>query len=388
MAWNEPGNNNDRDPWGGNRGGQDGPPDLDEVVRKLQGKLGAIFGGSGGGSGSGQGASLGGGAIGLILVGLLVVWALLGVYQVDEKERAVILRLGKYVETVNPGLHWYAPGIETKHVVLVTEERQFSARGLMLTEDESIVEVPVSVQYNIADPVAFILRVRDPEISLRHATDSAIRHVVGSTQSSDVLSEGREALGGETKERLQAYLDDYQTGINVTRVNILKAEPPTEVKAAFDDVIAAKEDKDRFKNEAETYANGIVPEARGQAQRIIQDAVGYRERVIAEAEGEAQRFEKLLAEYQKAPEVTRNRLYLDAVQEVMSNSSKVMVDVEGGNNMLYLPLDKIVQSAPASGLRSRSSNLNTDQVNQIANEVIEKLRREQQTRTRYGREGR
>ena len=353
-----------------------GPPDLDEALNKLKAQLGSLFGGSGGGSGGGNrsGGSMPKGLIGLVIVALVAVWAFAGFYQVNEKERAVILRLGEFHETVGPGLHWNPLFIDQRYTVLVTQEQDYHARGLMLTKDENIVEVPISVQYTIPEPKKFILNVRDPITSLHHATDSAIRHVVGSTKSSDVLSEGRQAMAQETKERLQRYLDSYETGIAITLVNILKAEPPKAVKSAFDDVISAKEDKDRFVNEAKTYANGIVPEARGKAQRIMQEAIGYRERLVAEADGEADRFEKLYAEYRKAPEVTRERLYLNSVEKVMSNVSKVLVDVEGGNNMLYLPLDKIVSQAPAA---SANNSRQTDMVGQVANEVIERLRQEQ-----------
>ena len=370
------------DPWSSP---DQGPPDLDEALNKMRDQLRGIFGGKRGGSGSGGGSGKSGapqlsaGLVGLLIAVLLVVWLFAGVYQVDEKERAVILRLGKYHETLGPGLHWNPVIIDQRFTVLVTQEQDYSARGLMLTEDENIVEVPISVQYNIPDPKAFVLNVRDPITSLRHATDSALRHVVGSTKSSAVLSEGRQVMAQETKVRLQTYLDLYETGIAITTVNLLKAEPPTAVKSAFDDVIAAKEDKERFVNEAQAYANGIVPEARGKSQRILQEAVGYRDRVIAEAMGNAERFELLYAEYRKAPEVTRERLYLDAMETVMSNSSKVLVDIEGGNNMMYLPLDKLVSQSAAS---SRAASAEPDLAGKIAREVLDQLRREQSRTTR------
>jgi len=307
------------------------------------------------------------------LLALAGIWAFLGFYQVDEKERAVILRLGQYHSNVRPGLHWNPPLIDQRFVVLSTQEQDYSGRGLMLTEDENIVEVPISVQYNIPDPKAFVLNVRSPEVSLQHATDSALRHVVGSTKANDVLSEGREELADQTEIRLQEYLDAYETGIQITRVNILEAEPPPAVKAAFDDVISAKEDKERFVNEAQTYANGVVPEARGRAQRILQEAIGYRDRVIAEAEGDAARFNQLYAEYVKAPQVTRERLYLDAVEKVMANSSKVMIDVEGSGNMMVLPLDKLVSQPANIGTVSSASVVDSAQ---IARDVVEQIRRE------------
>jgi len=264
--------------------------------------------------------------------------------------------------------------IESKTIVRVTEERQYSSRGVMLTEDENIVESPLTVQYNIADPKAFVLNVRNPELSLQQATDSALRHVVGSSRLDDVVSVGRQAIGDEVKLRLQTYLDNYGTGIQVVKINIQEAKPPSEVKEAYDDVIRAREDQERLINEAQAYSNGIIPESRGKAQRMIEEANGYKAKVIVEAEGEAQRFENLLTEYQKAPGVTRERLYLDAMEAVMSQSSKVLVDVEGGNNMMYIPLDKIMQSQPANAGGSMPAR---DDIGEIADEVIKRLRLEQ-----------
>ncbi len=219
--------------------------------------------------------------------------------------------------------------------------RAVSFREIMLTRDENIVEVKLSVQYVIDDPTSFVLKVRDPERSLQHATQSALRHVVGGTSMDMVLTDGRAQIAVEVNQRLQDYLNLYQTGISVSKVTVDESKPPTQVQAAFDDVIKAREDEERVKNEAQAYANGIVPEARGGAQRVLEEAMAYKEQVMANAEGEAERFNKLLAEYLKAPEVTRERLYLDAVQGVLSNTNKVMVDVEGGNNVMYLPLDKL-----------------------------------------------
>lgn len=380
MAWNEPGS--DKDPWsggnrgGGNRGGSgDGPPDLDEALQKLRSRLEGIFGGSGSGNSGGNKGSNGASSgffITVVLV-LVVAWGLLGVYQVDEKERAVVLRLGKFQAIVDSGLHWNPPIIDSVTKVRVTEERQYVTRSLMLTEDENIVELPLTVQYNISDVKAFVLQVKNPEASLKHATDSALRHVVGSSKLDEVVSTGRERIGEEVKVRLQEYLDIYGTGIHLRKINIQEARPPSQVKAAYDDVIKAREDQERLVNEAQAYANGIIPEARGRAQRAIEEGNGYKEQVIAEADGEAQRFEQLLAEYSKAPEVTRQRLYLDAVEKVMSNSSKVLVDVEGGNNMLYLPLDKIVQ--PQAAVRG-GTNLSARELEQVAEQVVDRLRRE------------
>ncbi len=353
MAWNEPGgNSNNQDPWGGRRGGdRKGPPDLDEAFRKLQDSLNGLFG-SGkkrGGGDEGGGRSGGFGLLGIGLALLAVVWLYSAVYVVDEQEQAVVLRFGKYYETVGPGLNIYFPPIDRKFQENVTRERAYSKQGQMLTEDENIVEVPLTVQYKISNLQDFVLNVDQPEVSLQHATESALRHVVGSTEMDQVLTEGRELMASEIKERLQRFLDTYRTGITVTQVNVQSAAAPREVQEAFDDVIRAREDEQRAKNQAEAYANAVVPEARGQAQRIIEDANGYRDEVVARAEGEADRFTKLLAEYQKSPEVTRQRLYLETMQDVLANTSKVLVSgKDGQSNLLYLPLDKMIDNRGAS----------------------------------------
>ncbi|GHS82896.1 protease modulator HflK [Pseudomonas sp. PAGU 2196] len=370
MAWNEPGgNSNNQDPWGGRRGGgggggdKKGPPDLDEAFRKLQDSLNGMFG-SGKKRGGGDRNVGKGGGYGLLGIGLAVlaaIWLYSAVYVVDEQEQAVVLRFGKYYETVGPGLNIYFPPIDRKYMENVTRERAYTKQGQMLTEDENIVEVPLTVQYKITNLQDFVLNVDQPEVSLQHATDSALRHVVGSTSMDQVLTEGREQMAVDIRERLQRFLDNYRTGITVTQVNVQSAAAPREVQEAFDDVIRAREDEQRARNQAESYANGVVPEARGQAQRIIEDANGYRDEVIARAKGEADRFSKLVTEYHKAPDITRQRLYLETMQEVYSNSSKVMVATKDGqNNLLYLPLDKMVEgsrntSAPASGV-SASAN--------------------------------
>lgn len=371
MAWNEPGGGND--PWGGNRNNNQGPPDLDELLNKWLGKLG------GGKKGGESGSSPGGNGpaarvlLPVILLVALVLWGLAGWYQVDEKEQAVVLRLGKYHDTVGSGLQWNPPIIDRVTVVRVTEERQYPARGLMLTEDENIVELTLNVQYNISNARDFVLNVRDPEVSLQHATDSALRHVVGGSTLDDVISVGREQVAVGTKERLQEYLDIYGGGINVVKINIEEARPPTAVKAAYDDVIRAREDLERLVNEAQAYSNGIIPEARGQAQRLREEAEGYKSQVVSKAEGEAHRFEKLLAEYQKAPGVTRERLYLDAVEQVMTNSSKILVDQEGGNNLLYLPLDQLVKQSASGNGTTLNSDGNNQMVDEITNQVIQRL---------------
>lgn len=355
MAWNEPGGNNDKDPWGRDQG----PPDLDEAFRKFKEKFTGKKGPSSGSGGKAGLPEFNARLLGLVFAGLLLVWALLGIYQVDQQERAVVLTFGKYSGTVEAGLHWNPPLIDSVQIVNVTKVRSSAHQGLMLTEDDNIVSVSLSVQYTVSDPKAFLLEVRDPEVSLAHAAESALRHVIGSAELHQVLTEGRALIAIDVKKRLQDYLDLYHTGILVSTVNIEDAQPPKEVQAAFDDVIRAKEDEARVKNEAETYKNGIIPEARGLAQRQTEEANGYKEQVIARAEGEAQRFSQLLVEYERAPEVTRQRMYIDTMQKVMSRTSKVMIDVDGGN-LLYLPLDKLVGgNAAVSENKALSSFVNT-----------------------------
>ena len=393
MAWNEPGgNSNNQDPWGGRRGGgggggdKKGPPDLDEAFRKLQDSLNGMFGGSKKRGGGDRNVGKGGG-LGLLGIGLAVlaaIWVYSAVYVVDEQEQAVVLRLGKYYETVGPGLNIYFPPFDRKYMENVTRERAYTKQGQMLTEDENIVEVPLTVQYKISNLQDFVLNVDQPEVSLQHATESALRHVVGSTSMDQVLTEGREQMAVDIRERLQRFLDTYRTGITVTQVNVQSAAAPREVQEAFDDVIRAREDEQRARNQAESYANGVVPEARGQAQRIIEDANGYRDEVIARAKGEADRFTKLVAEYHKAPDVTRQRLYLETMQEVYSNSSKVMVATKDGqNNLLYLPLDKMVEGSrnPSTPTTSVSPS-----VNDAAARAAQDLQQQQQPlRTRESR---
>lgn len=376
MSWNEPGggSNRPRDPWGGN---DQGPPDLDEALKKLQQRLNGLFGGGSGGSGRGN-SRLSGALLGVVLAGAVTIWALLGFYQLDQQERAVVLRFGEYYGTLQPGLQWNPPLIDEVIKVNTTKIRAVSLREVMLTKDENIIEVSMSVQYVIDDPEKFVLEVRDPEISLQHAAQSALRHVVGDTTMDLALTEGRAAIGIEVRDRLQSYVSDYGTGILISKINIDESKPPAQVQGAFDDVIKAREDEERVKNEAQSYANGIVPEARGRAQRALEEASAYRDQVVAQAEGEADRFNQLLTEYQKAPEVTRDRLYLDAMQQVMGNTNKVMIDVEGGNNVLYLPLDKMVPAATsnrASALGSSAAGLSERDLRNLTERVTEELRR-------------
>ncbi|MBT6182137.1 MAG: FtsH protease activity modulator HflK [Halieaceae bacterium] len=382
MSWNEPnGGNGPRDPWGGK---DQGPPDLDEALRKLQAQLNGFFGRGSGGSGGGSSKGMGG-LVGIVAIVALTIWGLLGLTQIGEQERAVVLRLGEYSKTAQPGLFWYPRGIDTLTRVNITQVRSAQFRETMLTQDENIVDVSMSVQYVINDPINFVLEVRDPERSLQHAAQSALRHVVGDGTMALVLTEGRAEIAVKVRERLQLYLRNYTTGISVQKVNIDDASPPTQVQEAFDDVIKAREDEERVKNEAESYANGIVPEARGRAQRIEEEAEAYRQQVIAKATGEAKRFDQLLDEYSKAPKVTRERLYIDALESVLSKTNKVMVDVEGGNNVMYLPLDKMAPSAGSGVLPgAMSRGLTSQQLREVTDAVTEQLRRDLNGRNQRG----
>lgn len=372
MAWNEPGGNqNGKDPWGNNGRGNQGPPDLDEALKQLINKLNGLFGsGSGGGSSSGGSKQGSGGVFGIVAVLLILFLAFKSVYTIDEQERGVVLTLGKYSRTLDPGLRFVIPVIEKVIPVNVTNVRNAELKQEMLTQDENVVEVELNVQYTVADPVSFALRVEEPERSLRHAAESALRHEVGSTDLNPIMTDGRPLLASNVRTRLQDYMNTYQTGISVSIVNVKEARAPAAVQAAFDDVQKANLDKERFVNEAEAYANTVVPEARGRASRMLEEANAYKEQVIAKAQGEADRFKKLLVEYEKAPEVTRERLYLDAISSVYANSSKVLVDVEGGNNMMYLPLDQLVRNRPISTTTTSDSQTVSD----IADQVIEELR--------------
>ena len=365
MAWNEPGNNgndNDKDPWGGGRkGGDQGPPDIDEVVRNLTKKFNSLFGGGSGSGSAGSSSSGGGGLSAGLIAGLVVVvavvWAFMGVYIVDAAERGVVLRFGKVLDaTVGPGLHWNPPLIDEVSLVNVSElnAKTYENRA-MLTTDENIIDIAVTVQYLIQDPVKYVIAVQDPELSLDNASESAIRHVVGGNFMDQILTTGRDRIAADVQERLQNYMNVYNTGILVSQVNVVDAQPPDAVRPAFDDVIRAREDEQRVQNQAQQYSNQIIPEARGEAQRRIESANAYKEQVVAQATGDASRFDQLLTEYVKSPEVTRQRLYIDSIEDVMTASSKIMVDVQGGNNMLFLPLDKLMEQSTSS-IDANSSN--------------------------------
>jgi membrane protease subunit HflK len=379
MAWNESGGG-DKDPWGNRGNNNDGPPDLDEAIRKLQGQLSGMFGGGGGGDKGGAGRKMTGGSISLLLILVMGLYGFAGIYQVDQQERGVIFRFGQVLpEDVGPGLHWNPPIIDEKNIVNVTQVQSHSHQALMLTEDENIVDVSLTVQWVIDSASNFVINVREPRDSLAQATESALRHVVGSASMDEVITDGREAIAIEVQERLQRYLQSYGAGIDITKVNIDRSAPPIQVQDAFNDVQKAKEDQQKFINQATAYAQQVVPEARGRAQRQLEEAQGYRDRVIARSEGEAQRFEKLLVEYSQAKQVTRDRLYIDAMENVFKNSSKVMIDVEGGNNMMYLPLDKLGQTSTTANGATDVQNLRRE---------LEQLRRELNASRATGNRGR
>ncbi len=358
MAWNESGNG--KNPW--DQGGSEGPPDLDKIVRDWQKRFNAMFGGKGGKggkpSGAGSGAGPSGGAIVVIAVIVLIGWVATGLYRVNADERGVVMRFGAFTASTPPGLRWHLPWpIETVEKVAVTSVHTIRQQTRMLTADENIVAVDLVVQYRNADPEAFLFNVRDPEGTLADISESVIREVVGKNPIDFVLLEGRTQIALATQEQIQQTIEEYGVGIIVTKVNLQDTNFPSQVEAAVQDAIKAREDKERLSFEAQSYSNDILPRARGEAARRFQDADAYKSRVIADAEGEASRFEQLLIEYQKAPAVTRDRLYIDAIEDVYGRSNKVLLDAEGSGNMIYLPIDKLLdqgrgRSAGSSSARS------------------------------------
>ncbi|GGB52075.1 protease modulator HflK [Oceanisphaera marina] len=342
MAWNEPGNGGkDRDPWG-NNGKQQGPPDLDQVIRNLSNKFGGLLGRRG--SDSGGSGGLGSFGIVVALVIALVVWVVSGFYTIGEAQRGVVLRFGNYYQSVEPGLSWKATFIDRVFPVDVESVRSQPASGFMLTKDENLVRVEMDVQYRVLEPRDYLFNVTNADDSLHQALDSALRYVVGHSTMDDVLTVGRERVRQETRALLEEIIEPYQLGLAVLDLNFLPARPPEEVKDAFDDAIAAQEDEQRFIREAEAYAREIEPKARGQAKRLLQEAEGYKEQVALRAEGEVARFRELLPQYQLQPELTRERIYLETMEEIYSKVNKVIIDTpEGSNNMMYLPLDKLLE---------------------------------------------
>ncbi|MCU7958726.1 MAG: FtsH protease activity modulator HflK [gamma proteobacterium symbiont of Bathyaustriella thionipta] len=346
MAWNEPGGGK-KDPWSG--GGDQGPPDLDEVVKKLQARLGGLFGGKKRSDNSDSGMPAGGGiAVTLVGVLLLLFWMASGFYTVEPAERGVELRLGVYKRSTPSGWHWHMPyPLETVIKVNVDRVSSLPHQATMLTRDENIVDIQLTVQYRINDPVHYLFKDASPiDVTLPVATETAVRETIGQNDLDYILTQGRSEIALTIKDRLQKTLKQYQSGIEVVGVNTQPAKPPEQVKAAFDDAIKAREDKERSENKAHAYANEIIPRARGGAARRVEDAKAYRDKVIARSEGEADRFLALMTEYHKAPEVTRKRLYMGTLEDVMAKTGKVMVDGGNSSNLMYLPIDQMMKSKP------------------------------------------
>jgi membrane protease subunit HflK len=350
MAWNEPGGSGDNNPWG-HRKPEQGPPDIDEIVQKMGDKLGEMFGGGGknekrnnqGSDDNDGGEGLGWSAIGFIAVLLLAIWFAFGFYIVQPAELAVITRFGHYKETTTQGLNWHLPyPIEQAQKVNVKHVRSLTHRALMLTKDENIVVIELEVQYRVKDAKNYLFKVLDPDNTLHQATESALREVVGTSNMDGVLTDERARVAVDTKVLIQEIVDRYKTGLMVTSVNMQNAQPPDAVQAAFADVIKAREDQERSKNKADAYSNEIVERAKGMAGKLRQEAKGYKAQVTARSEGETKRFLSVLKEYEKAPAITRQRLYLESIETVLSNTSKVMVDLKSGNNLMVLPLDRLL----------------------------------------------
>ncbi len=357
---------------GGNKGGNNqGPPDLEELWRDFNRRLGGLLGGRRGGGSDGDGGggsrlpSLSprqfGGGIGLLVALVLVIWLASGFYIVDASQRGVVLQFGSYKETTDPGLRWRLPWpIQSHEIVNLTgvrtvevgyrgsEKNKVLKEALMLTDDENIVSVQFAVQYLLKDVQAYLFKNRHPDDAVIQAAETAIREIVGKSKMDFVLYEGRDVIAASTQKLIQEILDRYDTGIQIRSVTMQSTQPPEQVQAAFDDAVKAGQDKERQKNEGQAYANDVIPRAKGTASRLQQEAEGYRARMIAVAEGDAARFRQILGEYNKAPEVTRQRLYLETLQQIYANTSKVMIDAKGAGNLLYLPLDKLMQAAGAA----------------------------------------
>ncbi|MCP4009879.1 MAG: FtsH protease activity modulator HflK [Proteobacteria bacterium] len=378
MPWDQPGSGGDKDPWGQKKNNQQGPPDLDKVIKDIKEKLGLSRGGRGRGDNSSDGA--GGGknpgygmfvVIGIVALGF---WVASGFYTITQGEQGIELRLGKYKRTTEAGLHWHIPSpIESVDIINVqsvnTVEVGYRSRGgsnntsvpreaLMLTKDENIIDIQFAVLYDVKSPTDLMFNVADPiETVVRQATESAVRETIGQNSMDFAITEGRSVIASETQTLLQKILDRYQTGINVRSVEMQDAQPPSEVKDAFDDAVRAREDEQRLKNLAEAYSNDVIPRARGLAVRATQEAEAYKASVIAKAEGEASRFDQIRTEYEKAPVVTRDRLYIETMQQVLGTTSKMVIDQsQGGNSVMYLPLDKMIENSRKSSSSSGSNN--------------------------------
>lgn len=352
--------------WGKKNNG--GPPDIEAVLRDINKKISALFGNKGsgtGGTGDGGNSNKFNASIGLITVVVVLIWIASGFYIVDASQRGVVLRFGSFVETTQPGPRWHMPfPIESVEVVNISQVRtveigyrenvknKILKESLMLTDDENIIDIQFAVQYFLKDPGEYLFNNRAPDENVRQAAETSIREIVGKNKMDFVLYEGREQVAAATTKLAQEILDRYKSGILLSKVTMQNAQPPEQVQAAFDDAVKAGQDRERQKNEGQAYANDVIPRAKGAAARLMQEAEGYRQRVIASAEGDASRFQQVLKEYEKAPAVTRERMYIDMMQQILTSTSKVMVDQKSGNNLLYLPLDKLIQSTAQGGLPS------------------------------------
>lgn len=373
MSWNEPGGDKKKDPWSG-RDTENTPPDLDEAMRSLQNKLGGLFGG-----GNNNGDNKGGSApslkgLGFLAIGAVALWSASGFYIVDEGNRGVEMRFGEYVATTQPGLNWHFPApIEKVELINISQQRFLEVgyrsggsrqRGkgsvpkeaLMLTKDENIVDIRLAVQYQVNDAKKYLFNIKNQTATLKQVTESSERGVIGANTMDFILTEGRSQIVADIEVEIQRVMDSYDSGILITSVNLQDAQPPEQVQSAFEDAIKAREDKQRLINEAEAYANDIVPKARGAAARLTQEAEGYKSRIISAAEGDVSRFTQILKEYKKAPTVTRKRIYLDTMEAVMSGTDTVLVDVKGSNNMMYLPLDKLVDKSSNRAVQQQSNS--------------------------------
>ena len=363
MAWNEP--NGNKDPWGRkNKSGSE----IDDLIKSFSKFFDDILNSSGG-----SGKSSNKKNVGFLALIIIVIYFLSGVYIVNDGERGVVLQFGKFVSITGPGPHWVPRLIQKYEIVDVSKIRSVQQKAVMLTEDENIVSINFAIQYDIKDASNFIFNLRDPDETLRASGESAIREVLGKNKMDFVITEGRESIAASTKDLLQIVLDDYESGINVQSVNILEAQPPEQVQDAFADAIRAREDEQRYINEAVAYKNEIIPLARGEAKQILEEAKAYKVKLIKSAEGEAQRFKELFTEYEKSPVVTRERLYLESVESVLGNTTKVMIDLEGGNNLIYLPLDKILEQ------KRTNDNEQVLTENNEGNNLLDKIRLNRQS---------
>ena len=373
MAWNEPGNG--KDPW--NRGNKE-PNDLDQIVQNWQRRLSSLLGGGGGG---GSGRAPGGAGGYILIVLLLVAWGATGIYRVDEAERGVVQRFGAYTDTTMPGLHWHLPiPIESVDIVNTNAVQNVPFRTEILTADEQYVFIQMVVQYRRTDPVKYSFEVVDPEATVQDVTESALREVIGTSELETLVTGERDRIAQRTLDTLQVTLDQYESGITVTSVSIINLDYPQDVQAAVNDTQKATNDSARFQLEAEKYAKDIIPRARGDAQRITLDAMAYKDRVTRDAMGEASRFEALLTEYQKAPRVTRDRLYIEAVEQVYGSTNKVLLDSKGSGNLLYLPIDKLIEGASRQQSAQELDRLTEQSRNTSPERRLEIESRERRTR--------